>query len=114
MGPFTFSGEWSGIMGNVILGNCPLSVNNYILFYERSSVLNFATLHIGNSFGLFLKPVPPERNVSFYARPITKNVWLCSFVLVIFATIIIFGARYITISSEETKGNLNKFLKKLR
>ena len=43
LGPFTFSGEWGGIMGNVILGNYPLIIlyQWIITFYFTKDLLSW-------------------------------------------------------------------------
>ena len=43
-GPFNQSSEWDGIFGNVVLGNYPISVSTYVLYYERSLVVDFAAI----------------------------------------------------------------------
>ena len=43
-GPYNMSGEWEGIMGNVILNQYPFSVSSWSSTWERSFLLDHAAV----------------------------------------------------------------------
>ena len=57
LGPFNLSGQWSGVMGNVILGNFDFSPSLWIFLPERQPLLDYATV-MNSKLVLCLNPPP--------------------------------------------------------
>ena len=55
------SGEWSGVMGNVVDGNFSFSANQWTLYYERSNVIDFVPVFKNDQTALILIPHPPAQ-----------------------------------------------------
>ena len=75
-GPFNMSGEWGGVMGNVVLGNYEVSVNVWLLTLERSKVLDHAITLKNDPSVLLTKTLPTKLDWSFYKRPFHNKLWI--------------------------------------
>ena len=73
-GPHNFSGTWDGVMGDVMFGTFPLSLNSWTYFPERQELLDFVTY--GSESGvLALTPKYAEIDMGLFLRPFTKEAW---------------------------------------
>ena len=74
-GPFNLSGQWEGIMGDVIMGKYPLSINAWIWGAERNKVLDF--VRTSNNYQvLVMQPQHLNYDLNFFIRPFNTNSWL--------------------------------------
>ncbi len=73
-GPFNLSGTWGGIMGNVIMGNYPLSASVWSLFIERQRVLDFVPFMTDGEV-LVLTPRVENMDMGMFVRPFTRKSW---------------------------------------
>ena len=89
-GPFNLSGEWTGVIGDVVTGKYQFSLNSWTFTTERQKVLSFVPSVI-DRFVFLLIPSLPDFDPELLYRPFTNSAWLCIFFLFItaccFATI---------------------------
>ena len=90
-GPFNISGEWGGVMGNVILGNYDVSVNYWIMALQRMELMDHVRLYKSDPIAILFKPVSVDMDWKFYYRPFENNLWI-GIVLII----VINGITYFT------------------
>ncbi len=73
-GPYNFSGTWDGIMGDIMFGTYPLSINGWNPSPERQDLLDFVTF-MGESHVLALTPKHANFDMGMLLRPFTKETW---------------------------------------
>ena len=81
-GPFNLSGEWTGVIGDVVTGKYQFSLNSWTFTTERQKVLSFVPSVI-DRFVCLLIPNLPDFDPELLYRPFTNSVWLCIFFLLI-------------------------------
>ena len=94
------SGEWGGVMGNVVLGNYPLSLNKWTHYSVRFNVLDLVPIlkDEHSAKGLFTIPKPTMRDFGFFTRPFSIKVWICLSLVIGVSSLIIFGLNLCQIS----------------
>ncbi len=73
-GPYNESGEWTGVLGDVVKGKYQLSLNVWIWFPERDSFLDFVPI-AKEKFLLSVIPKPPEVDYGLFVRPFRTETW---------------------------------------
>ena len=68
IGPFNLSGNWTGVMGDVVTGRYALSVSSWIHLLEREPILDFVPVLTDNDI-LVISPKPPLFDLHLYIRP---------------------------------------------
>ena len=68
------SGEWKGVMGDVINGNYMFSLNSWIWFLERDPLLDFVPVSKEKSVLTYI-PKPPKVDYSLFIRPFRFETW---------------------------------------
>ena len=66
-GPYNSSGEWGGVMGNVVNSKYQLSVNSWMYILERFKVLDYATI-LDSKMAMFLFPDESQNDLKFFIR----------------------------------------------
>ena len=74
-GPFNMSGEWSGVMGNVVKGTYDMSMSPWQWNEERDNLVQFVLI-IKSKQILVWEPKNPEIDFCLFIRPITTDSWL--------------------------------------
>ena len=74
-GPFNLSGEWGGVMGNVVRGKYDTSISAWDWNLERSNVVQFVLVTKNNRI-LVWEPKNPEIDFGVFIRPITADSWV--------------------------------------
>ena len=74
-GPLNLSGEWGGVMGNVVNGRFDMSMSPWLMGIERHELLQFA-LVIKSRPILVWEPRYPEVDFGLFIRPITYDSWM--------------------------------------
>ena len=74
-GPFNMSGEWSGVMGNVVKGTYDMSLSPWQWVLERDNFVQFV-LVIKSKQILVWEPKNPVIDFGLFIRPITTDSWL--------------------------------------
>ena len=77
-GPFNLSGEWTGVIGDVVTGKYQFSLNSWTFTTERQKVLSFVPSVI-DRFVFLLIPSLPDFDPELLYRPFTNSAWLCIF-----------------------------------
>lgn len=73
-GPYNLSGEWSGVMGDVVSGKYPMSLNAWNWIIERNYFLDFVPVIKDNQV-LAVVPSPPEVDPGLFIRPFRDDTW---------------------------------------
>ena len=68
IGPFNSSGVWDGVMGDVVAGKYPMSLNTWKWIIERQEILDFVPIVKENQV-LTVIPKPPELDPGLFIRP---------------------------------------------
>ena len=92
-GPFNMSGEWGGVMGNIVVGNYEISVNVWLLNLERVKVMDHAIVLKDDPSILLTKTVPTKLDWSFYKRPFHNKLWI-GIIIFIFILAMIYWTTY--------------------
>ena len=80
-GPFNLSGEWDGVLGNVVNGKYDLSMSSWDWILERQNVLQFVLVSKTQKI-LVWEPKNPEIDFGIFIRPITSDSWLAIFITI--------------------------------
>ena len=75
-GPFNISGNWGGVLGNVIMGNYGLSITNWRLTLQRMDLLDHAMQFKSDPNVMLTNSAPPIMDLEFYKRPFKNQVWI--------------------------------------
>ncbi len=75
--PNNLSGSWVGVMGDVIFGKYPLSINMWNYFPERHELLDFVHFSSDQAV-LALTPQPVKMDTGMFLRPFTRKTWYCT------------------------------------
>ena len=62
------SGNWSGVMGDVVAGRYPMSLNSWVWRLERNPILDFVSV-VRDTEILVMTPKPPSFDLHLYIRP---------------------------------------------
>ena len=68
LGPFNMSGNWTGVMGDVITGKYPMSVSSWLWLLERDPLLDCVPVLTDNDI-LVMTPNSPLFDLHLYIRP---------------------------------------------
>ena len=74
-GPFNRSGEWGGVLGDVVEGRFHMSLTPWTWLHKRRDVLDFVQMIKQNRI-LVWEPVNPEVDFGLFLRPITAESWV--------------------------------------
>ena len=75
-GPFNLSGEWSGVMGDVITGKYPFSLSTWLSTSPRDDVGDFSVIVDYDKYVAYLSLKPPKIDPGLFIRPFTNATWL--------------------------------------
>ena len=91
-GPYNKSGEWVGVLGDVVKGRYQVSLNVWIWFPERNDFLDFVPI-AKEKFLLSLIPKPPEVDYDLFLRPFRSETWqvIVALLALLFALLAIFS-----------------------
>ena len=68
------SGDWQGVMGDVVSGAYPMSLNSWNWIPERNVFLDFVPI-IKDREILAVVPAPPEVDPGLFVRPFRDETW---------------------------------------
>ena len=74
-GPFNLSGDWGGVMGNVVTGKYDVSISAWDWNLERSNVVQYVLVTKNNKI-LVWEPKNPKIDFGIFLRPITSESWV--------------------------------------
>ena len=83
-GPFNLSGQWDGVMGNVLNGKYDVSISPWDWNLERNNVVQFV-LVTKNRKVLVWEPKNADIDFEVFIRPITLDSWLAIVLTTCFA-----------------------------
>ena len=96
-GPFNLSGEWGGVMGDVVTGKYQMSLSQWYYIRERNDILDFVSTTSDQEM-LALTPQPTAVDIGLFIRPFTDEAWTAIHVmnLVILCSLMIpyFSVKY--------------------
>ena len=78
------SGEWSGIMGDVVTGKYQIGLCLWAVTPERHTVLDLNVNFIWESMSTLLALQRPKYDWAFFVRPFTSLSWIL--ILILFCT----------------------------
>ena len=81
------SGEWSGVMGDVITGKYAIGLSSWALFSERFKVLDLSVIFERDRMVLSMIPRYPAIDVQMFLKPFKDNVW---FIITILCIMLLF------------------------
>jgi hypothetical protein len=102
-GPFNRSGEWSGVMGNVINSKYDLCLSSWSWWRERYDLLTFVGM-LYSKVVLLWTPKPRETDFELLLRPFTNDSWIAVFFTTAISSVVIVIAHYGTPSTMDTLG----------
>ena len=73
------SGNWTGVMGDVITGRYPMSLNSWVWRLERNPILDFVSVVRDNEI-LVMTPNRPEFDLFLYIRPFRYVLVSCNII----------------------------------
>ena len=65
-------------MGNVVMGNYPISLSSWAFTFYRSHVIDHVEVIRGDTYAMFAIPTLPENDFGFFFRPFKNHVWYLS------------------------------------
>jgi hypothetical protein len=69
--PYNLSGNWSGVMGDVVKGKYPISLSAWSWMPERNYFLDFVPI-IKENFVLSIVPQQPKVDLTLFIRPFRR------------------------------------------
>ena len=75
--PFNMSGTWVGVMGDVMFGKYPVSINIWSSFPERNELLDLVPFSSDRAV-LILAPQLVKMDAGMFVRPFTTMAWYCT------------------------------------
>jgi hypothetical protein len=103
-GPFNQSGEWDGIMGDVVNGKYDLSLSAWLWMAERYEILTFVPVYSKKQV-LVWTPKKPEIDFGLLSRPFTDDSWVAIFFMTLIVTLCIFVTYLVIPNNENTTGH---------
>ena len=73
-GPYNLSGDWTGVMGDVVEGKYPLSLSAWSWMIERNGFLDFVPI-IKENLLLSIVPQQPKVDLTLFIRPFRPETW---------------------------------------
>jgi hypothetical protein len=104
-GPYNQSGEWGGIMGDVVNGKYDLGLSAWSWMPQRYEILTFVPVYSMRQI-LVWTPKNPEIDFGLVTRPFTNNSWVAIFVMTLIATLCKFVTYFIIPNTENTMGHM--------
>lgn len=74
-GPYNLSGEWSGVMGNVVNGKFPFSLNHWYWLPERHQVLDFVLIDWGFNI-IAVSGIKSSFEPTLFLKPFQSSTWV--------------------------------------
>ena len=96
LGPYNASGDWPGVMGDVVTGKYPLSLNAWRWFPERNPILDFVPV-ARETYLLATIPKPQKVDFDLYIRPFTRKAWQAVIAFMIIGVTGLAGNQFIMI-----------------
>ena len=94
-GPYNTSGDWGGVMGNIVLGNYEVSVCYWIQFLDRVNFLDHAMVFKNNPIILLMKPDSEKIDLAFYTRPFERKLWIGIFIFLLILSLAFYASPYL-------------------
>jgi hypothetical protein len=93
-GPYNQSGEWGGIMGDVVNGKYDLCLSAWLWMAERHEILTFVPVYSKKQI-LVWTPKNPEIDFGLLTRPFTDDSWVAIFFRTLIVKLRIFVTYFI-------------------
>ena len=74
-GPANISGEWGGIVGDILSGDQHLSISGWLNKYDRRDMFDFIPV-LSDAQILVVSPRPPEYDTDLFIRPFSRKAWI--------------------------------------
>ena len=74
-GPFNLSGEWSGVMGDVVNGKYQIALSTWYSFYERNTVVDLDVMIQWDLSVVSIILKPPNIDSDLFIRPFSMESW---------------------------------------
>ena len=104
-GPFNQSGEWGGVLGDVVMGRFDMSLTPWTWLHKRRDILQFVLMIKQNRI-LVWEPHNPDVDFGLFLRPITSESWLAilttGFVII---SCIVFVKTSVPLLSDHSEGS---------
>jgi hypothetical protein len=104
-GPYNRSGEWGGIMGDVVNGKYDLCLSSWLWMAERYEILTFVPVYSKKQV-LVWTPKNSVIDFGLVTRPFTDDSWVAIFVMTLIVTLCFFVIYFIIPNTENTIGHM--------
>jgi hypothetical protein len=102
-GPYNRSGEWGGVLGDVIMAKYDLNLAAWIWSVKRYGLLSYVRI-ISITEVLIWTPKTKETDLGFFLRPFTVDSWIAIFSMTTLTTIFLAAVYYIMPNGTEKIG----------
>ena len=96
IGPFNISGEWSGVMGDVVTGKYHIALSTWYSFYERKTVVDLDVMIQWDFFIAAIILKSQKMDPGLFIRPFSRNAWILIVTIFAFQMIIISFSSFLT------------------
>lgn len=102
IGPYNLSGNWSGLMGDVVTGRYPIGLSTWRWTIERHIVGDFNVILSSDYKTSYLVLQRPQMDPEFFTRSFSNLSWIFIFT--------IFGAQFFILKAMQLIKNCNEIL----
>ncbi len=93
-GPYNASGEWTGVMGDVVRGRYDMSLSAWTWWIERHRVVTLVIV-LSSRTVLLWTPKKPRLDVALFVRPFTEDSWSVILIVISVAVLCRYLARFV-------------------